>query len=159
MVAAWPPVAAARFVTWLRLALGAVRLLGTLPEASPREPLEGDVGIGALELVKGRLQVGLVARSEGGRLVVDEDGPVREARWHLLVRPEGGHNVRRTSCPALAGPPYLFSKRFSFSTSVVRLRPRSRAASPLLPPVRSSDRWIRSRSIPAMNRSRFIPSS
>ena len=51
------------------------------------------------------------------------------------------------------------SMRFSFSTSVVRLRPSSVAAWRLLPPVRSSDCAISSRSSPPMYDSRSRPAS
>jgi hypothetical protein len=126
MIAAGPPVAAAFFLCVTRVAVRPLRLLRVVPQTAACEPFHHDVGVGAFQLSERRLQLLALRRTEGGRLVVDEDCPVRKTRRHgviVLLRKDG------YGC-----------SRLSFSTSVVRFRLSSFAAAPLLPPVRSSDR-------------------
>ena len=90
-------------------------MLLRFPELPACEPSQQDVLVRALELVDRRQQFLTITCAERGRLPVDQDGPIGEARRHKL-----------RSCPDyLEG---TFSIRFNFSTSVVRFRLSSRAA-------------------------------
>ena len=93
---------------FLRLEIVALRF-ARRPQLSPREPLHGDVGVLPLQLHEGRLQLLALARAEGGRLVVDQNRPVRIAGRHPLIlarrrflvdehRPEPGTRVAAIPC-------------------------------------------------------------
>src|SRR5439155_26040108 len=82
VIAARPPLAATRISRGFWPALHLVRLLRTFPQPSARKPFERDVRVGALKLVKGRQQLGFVARAECRGPFVDKDRPVRVARRH-----------------------------------------------------------------------------
>ena len=82
---AGPPLAAALLVRPLHVDARPSRLFRCVPYASAREPLHHDVRILSLQLMKGRLYLFSVARAKGGRLVVDENGPVRVTRGHLYI--------------------------------------------------------------------------
>jgi len=58
------------------------RRLRRVPEFAAAEPLHRHVGVRALQLTQGGQQVLGQLRAERGRAVVDQDGPVREARRH-----------------------------------------------------------------------------
>ena len=68
----------------LDLKIVALRL-ARRPQLPSREPLHGDVGVLALQLHEGRLQLLALARAEGGRLVVDQNRPVRVAGRHPFI--------------------------------------------------------------------------
>ena len=59
--------------------------LARRPQLAAREPLHGDVGVLALQLDNGGLQLLALARAEGRRLVVDQDRPVGVARRHPAI--------------------------------------------------------------------------
>jgi len=107
------------------------RVFRRIPQPSVGEPLHHDVGVGATQLVERRQQVVGLRGAKRRRAVVDEEGPVRKARRHVRSAQSLSHRSRAHGWR---------SRRLSFSTSVVRLSRRRRAAWPLLPPVRSSDR-------------------
>src|SRR4029077_189807 len=90
-------------------------------------------------------QLFALGRAKGGRETAGQNRPVRISRWH--------DSYERTNYSAVP------SSRLSFSTRVVRLIFRSSAALLRLPPVRSSDRLMRSRSIDARYADRSRPSS
>ncbi len=63
---------------------GALRLW-RVPQLSTREPLDHDVLVLALELIDRRQQLFAIARTERGRLAVDQDRPVHETRRHRSI--------------------------------------------------------------------------
>ena len=64
----------------LPLKIVALRL-ARRPQFPARKPSHDDVGVLALQLKRG-LQLLALARAKRGRLVVDQNRPVRKARWH-----------------------------------------------------------------------------
>src|SRR4029077_16046085 len=85
MVAAGTPVAAAAFDRWLRLLPRFALRLRRIPQPALREPLHRDILIGMLQLRERRQELFPIASAARGRLAVDEDRPVREARGHLCI--------------------------------------------------------------------------
>jgi hypothetical protein len=65
----------------LLLKIVSLRLAGR-PQFAARKPAHDDVGVLALQLGERRLQLLALARAECGRLVVDQNRPVRKAWWH-----------------------------------------------------------------------------
>lgn len=84
MLAAGPPVSGA---LWLRRTSGNAFGLGRFPEFSACEPPQYDITVGPFELPKCWQQLLGVARTERGRLTVDENRPVGEARRHRTIVP------------------------------------------------------------------------
>ena len=84
VLAARPPRRPALFDSRRRPAPARLRRgLGRVPQLSAGKPLQHHIGILAFELVERRQQIRRVARAKGGRSVVDQEGPVGKARWHV----------------------------------------------------------------------------
>ena len=85
MFAARSPGVAALLEGWFRRALCRLGLLGRVPQFSAGEPLHHDVGVLPPELMKRGQKLLPLARPEGSRLLIDQDGPVRVARRHPSI--------------------------------------------------------------------------
>ncbi len=85
MLAARSPVFSSRRLK-RGLTTRALRLLRRIPQTPVREPLHHDVGVRAAQLIERRQQVVGLRCAKRGWAVVDEEGPVREARRHDEVR-------------------------------------------------------------------------
>ena len=97
MGAARTPVAIAKLIRGFGLPPG--RLLGfaRLPQAPAREPLQGDDGVLARQLIERRQELVSFEGPKRGRLVVDEDGPVGKTWRHpsIVSGIDGaGHEIR-----------------------------------------------------------------
>jgi len=68
---------------WPSARLG--RRLRRAPQLAAGKPFHDDVGILAFQLMKGWQQFFGFARTEGRGVVVNQDCPIREARWHLSI--------------------------------------------------------------------------
>ncbi len=80
--AAWTPVARSRAIGLAGGALGFHRFIGRGPHAAAFEPLQHRGRLGTLQLHQRRLQIGGLARAEGGGALADQDGPVGGSRRH-----------------------------------------------------------------------------
>ena len=120
MLATRAPVAAASFAirtcalfAWRRVlvalrtwtlpstfALAATRItcrVARVKELTALEPLHHCGRVLLFQPVEGRQQFLGIVRTERGRLIVDQDGPIRVARWHVLMI------VRSAKCVARSG--------------------------------------------------------
>ena len=116
-------------------ALGVGGLEGRGPQPAVFEPLQHRVRLRALQLDQGGLQVRRLARAECGGTFADQNGPIRSL-CHTVDRIRQYADERAMPVVRAMWSDESYeacgaggrSRRFSFSTSVVRLRPSSAAA-------------------------------
>ena len=82
MQAAGSPVAATLFARRLRGALRRAFGFRRLPQTSARKPFHHDVAARPPKLIERGQQLLAIAGAKRRRRLIDEDGPIGEARWH-----------------------------------------------------------------------------